>query len=251
MSQNALVWLPVEEAIESVPCTCIDGRTKGMRYSAAGGSFAIALHIIANVMPNATDAEIENALLRFSQHVGPLYYHTDEAALRQWLCQSGIHPELDLHQLDAKQQEQLLASADMSAHVGCGHVQLMLNNPEKYLVPKHITAAGIRAFFRLWFANTPRVTFEALAGEHQESQALFIESVDGAAQQTPLRSADEEVFFCHRPLKRALFDRYCQILGVASEAGRLFEQHNMLAEHTLHTLAPHLPKSHLNVGVQS
>lgn len=251
MTQNALVWLPIDEAIESVPCTCIDGRTRGMRYSAAGGSFAIALHIIANVMPNAGDEELEQALLRFTENVGPLYYHTDEAAMKNWLKANGIHPELALKHLDAQQKASLISSAAEPEHVGCGHINLLLQQPTSYLVPTALAQSAIRLFFKLWCNNTPRVVFEVLSGEHQESQALFLDSVASQDEQTALHAAEEEIFFCHRPLKKALFERYCQVLGVQGEAQRLFEQHNVLAEHTLHQLAPHLPTSHLSVGVQS
>lgn len=250
MAQNALVWLPINEAIESVPCTCIDGRTQGMRYSAAGGSFAIALHIVASCMQSPTRARIKQALLRFSEQVGPLYYHTDEAAYQRWLHASGIHPELPLSQADQSQQQQLLNTSGELDHVGCGHVQLMLKDPERYMVDRDTTKMAIAAFFELWLAGTDKVVFEVLEGEHNESHALFLESVDGHDDSTTLHGG-EEVFFCHRPLKYAVFERYAKVLGVQASAQTLYEQHNKLAEHTLSQLAPHLPHARLNVGVQS
>lgn len=46
---HSLVWMPTDEIIRKVPCTCIDGRTQGMRYSVAGGSFGLIIHTLATL----------------------------------------------------------------------------------------------------------------------------------------------------------------------------------------------------------
>ena len=40
------VKIPVSQAVRELPCTCIDGRTTGARYSIAGGSFGLVLEVL-------------------------------------------------------------------------------------------------------------------------------------------------------------------------------------------------------------
>lgn len=63
---HSLVWMSTEEIIRKVPCSCIDGRTQGPRFSAAGGSFGLIIHTLA----------AENTLQRLPpglpfEHIGP------------------------------------------------------------------------------------------------------------------------------------------------------------------------------------
>lgn len=44
---HSQIWMSTEEIIRKVPCSCVDGRIQGPRFSAAGGNLGLVVHRLA------------------------------------------------------------------------------------------------------------------------------------------------------------------------------------------------------------
>ncbi|MFY0665497.1 MAG: hypothetical protein JXQ97_12805 [Natronospirillum sp.] len=259
---HSMVWMPTEEIIKKIPCTCIDGRTPGLRYSVAGGSLGLLLHTMAHIehaqQLHLTDEQVNSYVNLFIDDVAPLYLHTDQHALDLIYARMGVAPDTRLRDLTEAQQRSFIAFATQTDFQGCGHVKLMMTH-EDYQVPLRLIQATLTVFFQLFFARHERVLFDVLAGRHSEERVLLLDEQGSMAieRQSALyleAPQDENQFFCHRPLKRALMARFQTALNATSlptltpeHWDGLAEEHDMAAEKTLHHLAPHLPVDHIHI----
>ncbi|WLD57501.1 hypothetical protein NFC81_12380 [Salinispirillum sp. LH 10-3-1] len=259
---HSMVWLPTEEIINKIPCTCIDGRTPGLRYSVAGGSLGLLLHTLARIEQEKntpfTDAQISQYVDLFITDVAPLYLHTDQHALDLIYARMGIAPDTRLRDMTEAQQRSFIAFATQTDFQGCGHVKLMMTH-EDYHVPLRLIQATLREFFQLFFARHERVLFDVLAGRHSEERVLLLDeqgSMEIERQSALYLEAPqgENQFFCHRPLKRALMARFQKALNAtelpslsSTNWEGLAKEHDQAAEKTLQHLAPHLPIDHIEL----
>lgn len=264
---HSMIWLETDEIIRKVPCTCIDGRTQGMRYSVAGGSFGLILHTLALVQAHRMDEDrgtddfslstedISAYIALFARAVGPVYLHSDQTAITKILAQLGVPPDTRLTALTPGQQKTFVQLAAEPELQGCGHIKLMMLQPELYGVPTVLIKRALQAFLWLYFAGEADLLFEVLKGDHHEAAVLLADPEHpdgpGVGPQTALFMAaplDDDRFFCHRPLKQTLIARFLDAIRAAglanlpADAGTvLLARHNEAALHTLGALAPHLP----------
>lgn len=259
---HSMVWLPTEEIINKIPCTCIDGRTPGLRYSVAGGSLGLLLHTLAHIeqahAQHLSDTQVRAFVMLFINDVAPLYLHTDQHALDLIYARMGIAQDTKLRDLTAAQQRSFAAFAIQTDFQGCGHVKLMMTHDD-YQVPLRLIQAVLTVFFELFFSQHERVLFDVLAGRHSEERVLLLDeqgSMEIERQSALYLEAPqgENQFFCHRPLKRALMARFQSALGAtelptlsADHWARLASEHDRAAEKTLQHLAPHLPVDHIHI----
>lgn len=266
-SKDAMVWLSTDEIIRKIPCTCIDGRTQGMRYSVAGGSLGIILQTLAALQAESGRrfqvAEIVAYIQLFARTVGPVYLHSDQHTMDLIVARMGLSPDTRLEDLTPEQQRSFRELAAQPSLQGCGHIKLMMNHEDVYGISSTLIERTLQAFLTLYFDRQPHLIFDILPGDHHEREALFVDdqdSVDPSAttalyQETPM---DDNRFFCHRPLKKTLFQRYLTAIAASDLPGHagalredmvsaLLDSHNTAAEHTLTRLAPHLPVEHLHL----
>lgn len=260
---HSLVWMPTEEIIRKVPCSCIDGRTQGLRYSAAGGSFGLIVQTLAHIEASCDTAlgqhEVDAYLNLFADKIGPIYLHSDQHTLDRLFARVGLPPDTQINQLTPEQQCTFRELATLPHFQGCGHIQLIMLNEADYHIPLVLIQRALRAFFRLYFKGADNLIFDVLAGRHREEEVvLFDESRAIAdAEQSALYLNDgirAERFFCHRPLKRTLIKTFLNAIDEAglqglpdSEWDNVVDSHNAAADITLHRLAPDLPIKHLDV----
>lgn len=260
---HRLVWMPTDEILKKVPCTCIDGRTQGIRYSVAGGSFGLILHILAALQRTQgrclQQGAVDQYMRLFATEVGPVYLHSDQHTLDRIFARMGLESDTRLKHLNENQQRSFCELATTPEFQGCGHIKLIMQNELLYQVPPTLVTRAIKAFFRLYFAGTDNLMFDVLAGRHQEESVLLLEeqfsrNLDMESALMLAEPMDHDQFFCHRPLKQALVERFLRAIDQAGLPGLdptqwpdLISTHNTAAETTLNKLAPELPVDHIRL----
>jgi hypothetical protein len=255
--------MPTDEILKKVPCTCIDGRTKGIRYSVAGGSFGLVLHTLAALQRAhhrcLQQEDVDHYMRLFAAQVGPVYLHSDQHTLDRILARMGLEKSTRLRDLNENQQRSFCELATTTEFQGCGHIKLIMQNELDYQIPPALVVRAIKAFFRLYFANAENVMFDVLAGRHREESVLFLEeqfskNLDIESALLLAEPMDQDQFFCHRPLKQALTERFLVAINEAGLPGLeksqwpdLVRTHNRAAETTLSQLAPELPVDHIRL----
>lgn len=262
---NRLSWMSTDDIIKTIPCSCVDGRTPGMRYSVAGGSLGLVAHVLASLERqhgHFSVAQVLDYLQLFARQVGPLYLHSDQHAMAKIWAKMSLPEDSSVSLLNEEQQALFVHLATQADYQGCGHVKLMLLHAPDYQVRAELLQLVLQQFFVLYFAAEPKVVFDVLAGEHVERQVLLLveqhqSAVADSAQSSALYSEEgqeDNKFFCHRPLKRRLISLFAEaimasdLLNLSAEQWQgLALEHDQAAERTLGYLAPHLPITHLKV----
>lgn len=260
---HSLIWMPTEEIIRKVPCTCIDGRTQGMRYSVAGGSFGLIVHTLARLQEAHSrvfqEEEIDQYLNLFAREVGPIYLHSDQHTLDCIYSRMGLAQTTRLKDLTLSQRRSFCELATQPEYQGCGHIKLMMENEAEYGIPLLLIKRSLKAFMKRYFSGDDQMMFDVLAGRHEEEHVMLLDSQDSRDLKHNsvlyLESPQtENRFFCHRPLKKALVEQFLESIANAGIAGlpkkgwqTLIETHNAAAEQTLAKLASHLPVEHIHL----
>lgn len=250
---HSMVWLSTDEIISKVPCTCVDGRTSGLRYSAAGGSLGLLMSILNYAEKQRgrpiTDDEIHDAIHSLADTTSPMYLHTDQHALELIYARMGLESDTRLRDLTVQQQRSFIELAVRPDHQGCGHIKLMMQHPERYDFSVRLAERVLKHHLKLFFTGTENVLFDVLAGLHEEEQVFIIENQSNidTRNETVLvlkNQSDGQQFFCHRPLKRELIRRYTTVLRdqqvydfTDDDRATLATLHNRQAETTLGILA--------------
>lgn len=250
---HRLVWLPTQEVLHNVPCTCIDGRTSGMRYSAAGGSIGIIIHVLnqleAKQKTTLSDEIIQDLLVHFATTISPVYLHTDQHSLDLIYARLGLDANTKLKSLTDTQQRSFIELATQPDFQGCGHIKLMMQLPHDYDINKEVVVKVLKQFFILLFKKTSNVLFDVLAGQHEEEHVVIVEEQNEKplSETTALSLEDKQdghQFFCHRPLKKELITQFTQLLNNQlsvdyddDSIASLTESHNRSADKTLAHLA--------------
>ncbi|MCH8529369.1 MAG: hypothetical protein LAT65_00830 [Saccharospirillum sp.] len=260
---HSLVWMPTDEIISKVPCTCVDGRTQGMRYSVAGGSFGLIVHSLSRIQARHDkifqEEEIDQYLNLFARQVGPIYLHSDQHTLDCIYSRLGLAQTTRLKDLTLSQRRSFCELATQPEYQGCGHIKLMMDNEADYGIPQTLIKRSLKAFMKRYFSGDDQLMFDILAGRHAEERVLLLDTQESRdmKQDSALyleSPQSENRFFCHRPLKKALAERFLEAIDEAgmlglpsSEWPAVVETHNLAAEQTLSTLAAHLPVEHLSL----
>jgi hypothetical protein len=258
-----MVWLSTEEIIKKVPCTCVDGRTQGMRFSAAGGSIGLILHILSDIeaeqKTTLSEKSIRHLLENIADQIGPVYFHTDQHAVDRIYARLGFDEHTKLRSMTTDQQRSFLELATKSDFQGCGHIKLMLHQVADYKSNPILIEKILRQFLKLFFEEKNNILFDVLNGEHEEEKIFIVEHQPDLSEknETALYFEDknqENQFFCHRPLKKELFRRLADLLNELNIANfngedinRLTAKHNEQAEVTLSHIAGNLGIQKINL----
>ena len=256
---------------------CVDGRDAHAIVGTPGGDAGELILALASVESITgrplSDTDVERLFDAYLEAFGHFYLHTDGHALASLLdAVAADHPETEIP--DADDRGKALAfvrnppvelRASLEQHlvepnaVGCGHLRLMLREPERYEVRPGLTAAVLRMFFRRLWARDPAPEYVVLEGGHAESAVvsvgLDVQEVH-AYTRIPLlspRIEDTEVFVSHPQVARfirrenvAFLLEELPLLGELGVDGQTFyETLDRLAARqlaaTLEALAPELP----------
>jgi hypothetical protein len=255
---HTMIQVSVEDTIRNVPCTCVDGRTPGVRYSVAGGSFGLIAETLGELESKGVqinEALVNQVFLAFAEKIGPVYLHTDQAALDRIFCRMGLDKETRLKELTPEQQETFIELASKPDYIGCGHVKLLLEDHQGYQIRPCVVETSLRVFFQQYFAGHAGFMLDVLLGRHEEETVVLAESenkVGGFTLVLATGPGQQQSFYCHRPMKKELMTKLIELLhdfdlDAEVEIDELFQRSNQKAERTLSLLAPELPVENVSL----
>lgn len=190
---SAVRWISAHELLGAGTQGCIDGRETSPVIGTPGGDageLVLALAALEQVTGDDVDLDHVDAVFdAYSEEFGRFYLHTDEHALEGLARRLGGDPRFaevapSLHhphvveELVRRPPPALRAALlDHLTHpegVGCGHLRLLLQNPEEYGARRELTEAVLRAAFSRGWEDPERVQLVVLHGEHQEGAVVRV-----------------------------------------------------------------------------
>ena len=232
----AVRWIQLASLARLSHLSCVDGRDeRGVIGTPGGdaGEFVLELAALEALTGTALDDDaVAAALLARLDSFGELYLHTDLPALTRLLEAARAEGRLSIalaavEDLDdfvrflrspgEDREEALLALLVDPAHIGCGHLRLMLQHGEEYGVRQRLAIAVQREAWKLLWRGSPEILVTALSGGHKESAVLNVrvdEPLWGLAY-VPLifpRIAGEQVFVNHPDAVSFLREAHLQFL---------------------------------------
>lgn len=259
---------PLKRLEREVHIGCVDGRHTGCVAGAPGGNAGLLIILLAaweRLYGPLRPDQVETLFLQYLNRFGTFYLHTDEtaqAALAEWLGLEGYAPaDVDALVLNPPPalRERFLEGLLMPEHTGCGHLRLMMTQPERYEIRHDLILNVLRAFFRTLWRGDARLVFDILQGRHEERGVIRMHVHDaedsGLTPDSPFISAcphhrDVEVFVYHPNAVAYLQEQQVHFLHDlqwidSSDVPLLHETQAALQElhlsSTLQTLAGHLP----------
>ncbi|MCF6276541.1 MAG: hypothetical protein L3J07_01685 [Candidatus Magasanikbacteria bacterium] len=167
--------------------SCVDGRGEiGIVGTPGGnaGEFVLALTTAEKVSGNTIDiVQMREIMEKYCQIFGKFYMHTDTHAIENLMKSMSLDMSLSdiismIQNPVSNLRENLLNALMQADNVGCGHIKLMMKNPEEYGVRKELVQAVVRSFYELLWSGNDYLEFVVLEGEHQEGAVVNILTVD-------------------------------------------------------------------------
>lgn len=144
---------------------CVDGRNHRCVTGAPGGNAGLLILLLAaweEISGKALDAaQIDGLFGRYLDQFGSFYLHSDREAEDRYQAagealKGHAHPEA------------LLELRLRPEHLGCAHLQGMMEDPVGYGVRPGLARSVLRAFHRRVRLGDPRLVLDILDGEHRE-----------------------------------------------------------------------------------
>ncbi|NHZ73062.1 MAG: hypothetical protein GWP16_01135 [Nitrospirae bacterium] len=186
-------WIKLSSMIAHGRLSCIDGRDeRGIIGSPGGdsGKFLLTLAAIEQTTGRKLDEDaVTRGLVSHLDTFGHFYMHTDAHAFNALIEALKADPRLQIAAVDGLEPEEwfeflrkpphdlresLLEHLVEPAHLGCGHIRLMLQHGDEYGIRKELVLAYLRAFHRLWWEGAPEVTLTVLPGDHEEGAVVNV-----------------------------------------------------------------------------
>lgn len=196
----ALRWLKLAAVMLRGKTSCVDGRDDhGVIGSPGGdaGEFVLALAALERVTGRELDPARVPAILRaWTDAFGSFYMHTDVAAYRAFMASMLDDPRLKdaVSLLDhpgawrrfmmappPALRSAVLEHLVMPAHIGCGHLRLLVQNPARYGVRTALAEEVLRAFHLLRWDEAMEPEFVVLGGGHREGAVVLV-TLEGAVE---------------------------------------------------------------------
>ena len=240
---------------------CVDGRHPDCVAGAPGGNAGLLVLLLAtweaSVGRPLRPEEVEVIFRRYLDHFGSFYLHTDREAQGRLAAALG----LEVGEVDAlirnpapagEDRTRLLEALLLPSHVGCGHLRLLLEEPETYRVRKALVEEVLRNFHLLVWKGDARLVLDILGGPHQEVAVARIRAAQGARGlvATCPRHGATELFVYHPDAVAWLHALHADFLATAGlipevRIPEFIEAQQRLGElqlkATLERLAPGLP----------
>jgi len=182
-------WIKLASMINSAHCSCIDGRDARAVVGTLGGDAGEFLLSLAALERGAglvlDEKTVDRALAAHADAYGEFYMHSDVDAFDALTNSMCADQRLDcpadaegaialVRQPDPALRETLLEHLVQPAHIGCGHIRLMLLHGEEYGIRPEVVVWFLRAFYRQWLDGTPELSPTLLPGVHEEAAVLDI-----------------------------------------------------------------------------
>lgn len=187
-------WVKMAALLLHTKVSCVDGRDDHAVIGTPGGNggeFLMALAAIERVtgQPFPVD-RLPQVLSSYIDTFGHFYVHTDTNAANALIKSMRSDPRLDEHLPPVTSNSQdwrnymnnppeaarelMLEHMAVPGHLGCGHLRLMMQHPERYLVSQTLVEAFIKAYFRMRWSGVHELEYVVLGGGHQEGAVVNI-----------------------------------------------------------------------------
>jgi len=187
---RAVHWIKLATMVTHGRFSCVDGRDERGLVTTPGGDAGEFLLLLA-ALEQATGAVLDDdavarALVLRIDRFGDFYMHTDAHAFESLMAANDAdmqNPEVwfdSLHHAEPRERDALLEHLVDPAHVGCGHIRLMLQRSDEYGIRTELVRSFLRSFYRLWWDGAPELTLTLLPGGHEEAAVVNVR-VDGLA----------------------------------------------------------------------
>jgi hypothetical protein len=205
LENEGVEWQKLENFLHDLEQSCVDGRDNEPVIGLPGGDMgALILKIVvaeemrrlqnSSTESNFAKDQIKEIYRKYIAKFGKFYFHSDEHAVKdlgkaltaKYLDQANNpFPAVDLTNVKAvealirnpKNDEQKQALLEqLIKHLGCGHIRLMLENPDQYGIRPEIVEALIEAFFEDMWENGESALddYVVLPGDHAEKLVLVV-----------------------------------------------------------------------------
>jgi rhodanese-related sulfurtransferase len=214
-------WIKLASLVTHERFSCVDGRDERSVIGTPGGDageFLLALAAWEQTMGRRLDEPtVRNALLASLDHLGAFYMHTDGHAFDALIERVRSDSRLQTMVARITEPEEwgrffirppeeawdaLEEHMTDPAHVGCGHMRLMLEHSDDYGIRRELVVFFLGAFCRLMWAGAPELTLTLLPGGHKEGAVVNVRM-------------EEEIFGLSR----------IPLLSPACSAGQMFVNH--------------------------
>jgi hypothetical protein len=274
--RNHVRWAKAATLLLHGTQACIDGRDAHAIVGTPGGDAGELILALATAERLAgrpfTPVEIARIFDAYLEAFGHFYMHSDDYAVTAMLERlRADHPDAELPRVHDHEaltrfmqspppaiREALLDMVAEPEFVGCGHLRLMLQQPEAYGVRAELVTEVLRNFHRDLWAGHPAADFVVLQGRHEETAVVTVELSHDVHTYTriPLvspRVGDIEIFVVHPQVARfirrenaAFLLEQVPLLHESVEETEFFAEMEHLAgsqrSATLTRLAPTLPR---------
>lgn len=228
-------WARLSALLMTGRRSCVDGRDEQDVIGTPGGDageFLLALAAVERVTGTLFDDQtVEEVLFQELEVFGRFYMHTDTHAWEALVASLASDPGLSSHRLpDLKDEAGWHAFVDHPpvelrprvlerllepAHLGCGHLKLMLTRPQDYGVRPDLVRAFLRAYHGLRWQGVPELEFVTLSGAHDEAAVLTVSVEEDLWDMTsiPLVSPSvgpKQVFVAHPQVAAKHRDHYVE-----------------------------------------
>lgn len=192
-------WVKMAALLLHTKVSCVDGRDDHGVIGTPGGNageFLVALAAIERVTgrPFPVD-KLPEVLASYIDTFGHFYVHSDTVAANNLIKSMRSDSRLDAYlppiTSNAQDWREYMTSPPNAArdlmlehvavpgHVGCGHLRLMMQHPERYLIRRELVEAFLQAYFRMRWEGVLELDYVILGGGHQEGAVVNIRVAAG------------------------------------------------------------------------
>ncbi len=181
---RAVHWIKLATMVTHGRFSCVDGRDERGLVSTPGGDageFLLLLAALEEATGEALDDDaVARALVLRIDRFGDFYMHTDAHAFKALMTTNDADMQDpkgwfdSLHHAEPSRRETLLEHLVDPAHIGCGHIRLMLQRSAEYGIRAELVRSFLRAFYRLWWDGAEELTLTLLPGGHEEAAVLNV-----------------------------------------------------------------------------
>jgi rhodanese-related sulfurtransferase len=279
---GSIVWTRAAALLGASGASCIDGRAETPVLGTPGGDageLVLSLSALEQELGRPLEAAwIASLFDRYVESFGRFYLHTDRHALGRLRAALRADPRFAGQTLaddDAllafvrapppALEDAVLAWVERPEHVGCGHLRMMIEHPERYGVRAGLVGDVLRAAFTHGWRRPELLDLEVLDGEHEERGVLEVqlENPVHAHSVVPMVTPHEGtrgLFVVHPQVAAFLRAETAEFLAeqLAPEEARRVRLESLRARTaalgerqlraTVDALAPHLPHYVLRVS---
>jgi hypothetical protein len=187
-SEGAVQWTTLANVLVTGVQSCVDGREPDAVLGTPGGDAGEYLVHLAAIEAltgvEIPDDEIPEVFQRFLKHFGRFYMHTDTHALENLRKAVVADKAIDAAPADLAAAEKLVRTPGKLAeallphvlaadNIGCGHLKLIVKNPEEYGVRPQLARKFLETVFRAIWAGGD-IDYTVLEGGHAEGAVVQV-----------------------------------------------------------------------------